>query len=71
MSEAGWSEPTCTLVLWRQGLRHPTRNECVGWFAQIGEASLHSKLLPPTPRLQGSTNNSHKYDVPNQFRAHY
>jgi hypothetical protein len=23
-----------TLVSWRQGLRHPTRNECMSWFAQ-------------------------------------
>ena len=22
-------------VPWRQGFRHPTRNECMGWFAQI------------------------------------
>ena len=28
-------EPTRTLVPWRQGNRHPTRNECMGWFAQI------------------------------------
>jgi hypothetical protein len=32
----GWGEPTRTLVSWRQGFRHPTRNECMGWFAQIG-----------------------------------
>ena len=31
----GWGEPTRTLVLWRQGFRHSTRNECLGWFAQI------------------------------------
>ena len=31
----GWGEPTCTLVPWRQGFRHPTRNECMGWYAQI------------------------------------
>ena len=30
-----WGEPTCTLVPWRQGFRHPTRNECMGLFAQI------------------------------------
>ena len=28
----GWGEPKCTLVLWRQGFRHLTRNECMGWF---------------------------------------
>ena len=31
----GWGEPTRTLVPWRQGFRHPTRNECMRWFAQI------------------------------------
>ena len=31
----GWGEPTHTLVPWRQGFRHPTRNEIMGWFAQI------------------------------------
>src|ERR1700738_5298884 len=31
----GWGEPTRTLVPWRQGFRHPTRNECMGRFAQI------------------------------------
>ena len=30
-----WGEPICKLVLWRQGFRHPTRNECMGWLAQI------------------------------------
>ena len=30
----GWGETTRTLVPWRQGFRHPTRNECMGWFAQ-------------------------------------
>ena len=28
-------QPTNTLVPWRQGFRHRTRNECMGWFAQI------------------------------------
>ena len=28
-------EPTRTMVPWRQGFRHPTRNKCMGWFAQI------------------------------------
>ena len=31
----GWGKPICTLVPWRQGFRHPTRNECIGWFAQL------------------------------------
>ena len=31
----GWGKPTRTLVSWRQGFRHPTRNECMGWYAQI------------------------------------
>ena len=31
----GRGEPTHTLFPWRQGCRHPTRNECMGWFAQI------------------------------------
>ena len=30
-----WGETTRTLVPWRQGFRHPTRNECMGYFAQI------------------------------------
>ena len=32
----GWDEPIRTLVPLRQGfMRHPTRNKCMGWFAQI------------------------------------
>ena len=31
----GWGERTRTLIPWRQGFRHPTRNECMHWFAQI------------------------------------
>ena len=31
----GWGDTTCTLIPWRQGFRHSTRNECMGWFAQI------------------------------------
>jgi hypothetical protein len=30
--EADLGEPTHTLVPWRQGFRHPTRNQCTGWF---------------------------------------
>ena len=49
----GWGKPTHTMVPWRQGFRHPTRNECMGWFAQIallamclccGEACASSEL---------------------------
>ena len=29
-SSIGWGKPTCTLVPWRQGFRHPTKNECMG-----------------------------------------
>ena len=47
---AGWGEPTRTLVPWRQGFRHPTRNECMGWFAQITtHVALHCEgreLMP-------------------------
>ena len=32
---AGQSEPTRTLISWKQGFRHPTRNEYMDWFAQI------------------------------------
>ena len=31
----GWGERTRTLVPWRQGFKHPTRNECMCWFALI------------------------------------
>ena len=31
----GWDKTTRTLAPWRQEFRHPTRNECMGWFAQI------------------------------------
>ena len=34
-SPYGLGKPTCTLAPWRRGFRHPTRNECTGWFAQI------------------------------------
>jgi hypothetical protein len=36
-------KPTCTLVPWRQGFKHPTKNECMGWFAQI--SSTHPNFL--------------------------
>ena len=35
MLQEGWGEPPYTLVPWRQGFKHPTRNECIGWFAHI------------------------------------
>ena len=31
----GWDKTTHTLVPWRQGFRHPTRNECMRQFAHI------------------------------------
>ena len=48
-----WGEPTRTSVSWRQGCRHPTRNECMDWLAQINywgstrtsHISNHSNLL--------------------------
>jgi hypothetical protein len=33
--QRGWGELTCTLVSWRQGFKHPTRNEYIGWFSEI------------------------------------
>ena len=41
----GWVETTRTLVPWRQGYGHPTRNKCMGWFAQI---HLYEQGSPPT-----------------------
>ena len=35
--EEDWGEPNHASVAWRQGFRHPTRNECMGWLAQILE----------------------------------
>jgi hypothetical protein len=40
-----WGEPTYTLVSWMQGFRHPTRNEYMGWFAQI---AYDEALDPPS-----------------------
>ena len=48
-----WGEPTRTSVSWRQGCRHPTRNECMDWLAQISywgstrtsHISNHSNLV--------------------------
>ena len=36
----GRGEPTRAVVPWRQGFRHPTRNECMGWFTQIWKECL-------------------------------
>ena len=41
----GWDKPTCTLVSWKQGFRHPTRNKCMGWFAQISNILRMMLLL--------------------------
>ena len=40
-STCGWGKTTRTMVTWRQRFRHPTRNECMGGFAQI----LHMPYL--------------------------
>ena len=40
----GWGEPTYTLVSWMQGFRHPTRNECMGWFARINYHTFPCKV---------------------------
>ena len=42
--DKGLGKPTHTLVPWRQGFRHSTRNECMGWFAQI-EGRTHGVTL--------------------------
>jgi len=35
-ARTAWAQqPVHVLVPWRQGFRHPTRNECMGSFAQI------------------------------------
>jgi hypothetical protein len=46
----GWGISTRTLVPWKQGFRHPTRNECMGWFAQI--LFLDPKFLEPGNLMQ-------------------
>ena len=38
--DRGWGETTCTLVPWRQGFKHPTRNECMGSFVQIHHGGI-------------------------------
>ena len=40
----GWGKPTRTLVLWRQGFRLPTRNECMNWFVQIWPAGANQPI---------------------------
>ena len=44
--QEGWGEPTCTLGPWKQGFRHPTRNECMSWFTQIYQEGLFLLLRP-------------------------
>jgi hypothetical protein len=45
MGREGWGRPTPTLVPWRQGFRHPTRNECRCWSAQTGrEAPVQATI---------------------------
>ena len=47
-SPFGWGGTTRTLVvhwfLGGKGFRHPTKNECMGWFAQISPSHVTSKL---------------------------
>ena len=47
--ERGWGEPTRIMVPWKQGFRHPTRNECMGWFTQIS-----GKVSKPNGVVGGS-----------------
>ena len=35
----GWGETTRTLISWRQGFRHPSRNECLGWLPKLSRKS--------------------------------
>ena len=47
----GWGETTRTLVPWRGGFRHPTRNECMGWFAQIQKLVQVNLVMLQSSRL--------------------
>ena len=56
----GWGELTSTLVPWMQGFRHPTRNECMGWFAQIQTQLVHMELVVRSPcSSRGALSNDH------------
>ena len=44
----GWGETTRALLPWRQGFRHPTRNKCMGRFAQIIPYSLEFIVITIT-----------------------
>ena len=37
--------------IWRQGFRHPTRNQYIGWFAQIESPPPYQPLLEQTVTL--------------------
>ena len=57
--QQGWGETTCILVPWKQGFRYPTRNECMGWFAQIscavsGVADLDTTKFGTWPKCSVS-----------------
>lgn len=39
-----WGEITCALVFWRQGLRHVSRNECMGWLKCSGLRKIWADL---------------------------
>ena len=38
---AGANQLVHPVIPWRQGFRHPTTNECMGWFAQISILKLY------------------------------
>ena len=58
----GWGKTTRTLVPRTQGFRHPTRNECVGWFVQIRLLAMPTGKCGHDIRLMGigrNSNNGH------------
>ena len=62
----GWGEPTCTLVPWRQGFRHPTKNECMGWFAQIVVLMCNGVMGCLPDHVEGNSN--HRSHPCSQFK---
>ena len=44
----GWGETTRTLVPWKHDCNHPTKNQCMGWFAlpvpRLSEVNLVCKF---------------------------
>ena len=57
---AGSGEPTRTMVPWRQGFRHPTKSEFMGWFTQIlvGMAIGLTLAVGPLPILSRKNKSS-------------